>query len=58
LKLKYCDRLANIVVVGILWFVLKRENEEKVRAAAGKDLGEISQGDWQDDDDPRWIFQL
>jgi hypothetical protein len=50
--------LANIVVVGALWYVLKRENAKKEIARQGKDLGPISQGDWHDDNDPRWIFQL
>jgi hypothetical protein len=55
--------VANIVVVGILWLVLRRENakKERVRDAQGLtplmgDVGD-TEGDFQGDKDPRWVFQ-
>lgn len=55
--------VANIIVVGILWKVLQRENVEKerVRDAQGirplmGDIGDAD-GDFLGDKDPRWIFQ-
>ncbi|CAI7655478.1 unnamed protein product [Penicillium pancosmium] len=55
--------VANIIVVGILWKVLQRENVEKerVRDAQGLrplmgDIGDAD-GDFLGDKDPRWIFQ-
>lgn len=55
--------VANIIVVGILWKVLQRENVEKerVREAQGLrplmgDIGDAD-GDFLGDKDPRWIFQ-
>lgn len=55
--------VANIIVVGILWQVLRRENIRKaeVRAREGLQaiMGDIgnSEGEFQGDKDPRWIFQ-
>ncbi|KAA8651314.1 uncharacterized protein ATNIH1004_000195 [Aspergillus tanneri] len=55
--------LANILVVGILWKVLKWENAEKaqVREREGLqalmgDIGDV-EDDFRGDKDPRWIFQ-
>jgi hypothetical protein len=55
--------VANIVVVGITYVVLTRENEEKarVREAQGvdaivADIGD-AEGEFLGDKDPRWIFQ-
>ena len=49
--------LANAIVAGIIWFVLKRENDR--RDAAGlvevHEIGEVE--DWQGDEDGRWRFQ-
>lgn len=56
--------LANIVVVGVLWQVLKRGNVRKaeVREREGLQalMGDIgdAEGDFQGDKDPRWIFQV
>lgn len=55
--------MANIIVVGILWLVLKRENaakaEERERLGLNALIGDIgdSEGDFRGDKDPRWIFQ-
>lgn len=55
--------VANIIVVGILWKVLQRENVEKERAREAQGLrplmGDIgdADGDFLGDKDPRWIFQ-
>ncbi|GAB1208517.1 hypothetical protein APSETT445_007268 [Aspergillus pseudonomiae] len=55
--------VANIIVVGILWQVLRRENIRKaeVREREGLQalMGDIgnSEGEFQGDKDPRWIFQ-
>lgn len=55
--------VANIIVVGILWIVLKRENaakaEERGRLGLNALIGDIgdSEGDFQGDKDSRWIFQ-
>ncbi|KAE8417797.1 major facilitator superfamily domain-containing protein [Aspergillus pseudocaelatus] len=55
--------VANIIVVGILWQVLRRENIRKaeVREREGLEaiMGDIgnSEGEFQGDKDPRWIFQ-
>ncbi|KAB8232409.1 allantoate permease family MFS transporter [Aspergillus alliaceus] len=55
--------VANIIVVGVLWQVLNRENIQKaeVREREGLesligDVG-ISDGEFQGDKDPRWVFQ-
>ncbi|KAJ1712391.1 MFS transporter [Aspergillus flavus] len=55
--------IANIIVAGILWQVLRRENIRKaeVREREGLQalMGDIgnSEGEFQGDKDPRWIFQ-
>ncbi|KAE8147979.1 major facilitator superfamily domain-containing protein [Aspergillus avenaceus] len=54
--------VANIIVVGILWQVLKRENVQKAEAREREGLqalmGDIGAAeDFQGDRDPRWIFQ-
>lgn len=48
--------LANVVVSGALYFILKRENTKRDSIAAEvKEVGELK--DWEGDDDPRWRFQ-
>ncbi|OJZ88567.1 hypothetical protein ASPFODRAFT_129777 [Aspergillus luchuensis CBS 106.47] len=55
--------VANLVVVGVLWEVLKRENRVKaeVREREGMEalMGDVgdAEGDFLGDRDPRWIFQ-
>lgn len=55
--------VANIVVVGILWQVLRRKNAEKERAREAQGLrplmGDVgdAEGDFLGDKDPRWVFQ-
>ena len=55
--------LANVIVVGTLWKVLKRENAKKERERESRGLsplGEVScfDSEFLGDEDPRWIFQL
>ncbi|CAI4220087.1 unnamed protein product [Parascedosporium putredinis] len=46
----------NIVVAGLLWWVLKRENERRAEITAEvKAVGELD--DWTGDADPRWRFE-
>ncbi|KAF3767030.1 MFS general substrate transporter [Cryphonectria parasitica EP155] len=48
--------LANVLVSGLLYFILKRENEKRDGIAAEvKEVGHLK--DWEGDDDPRWRFQ-
>lgn len=48
--------LANVIVVTILAFTLKRENKQRESIAEEiKDVGEIA--DWRGDADPRWRFE-
>ncbi|CAL5873068.1 uncharacterized protein PFLUO_LOCUS7337 [Penicillium psychrofluorescens] len=56
--------VANIFVVGALWYVLKQENEKKEREREAQgltammgDVGDV-EGEFLGDKDPRWIFQL
>lgn len=49
--------IANVVVVGTLWWVLKRENQRRDRGAGAERLRGISEGEWLGDEDPRWRFQ-
>ncbi|GLB10581.1 hypothetical protein AtubIFM57258_006989 [Aspergillus tubingensis] len=55
--------VANLVVVGVLWEVLRRENRVKaeVREREGMEalMGDVgdAEGDFLGDRDPRWIFQ-
>ena len=48
--------IANVFIVSLIWFILKRENERRDRANidTGRSLGE---GEWLGDEDPRWRFQ-
>lgn len=55
--------VANLVVVGVLWEVLRRENRVKaeVREREGMEalMGDVgdAEGDFLGDRDPRWVFQ-
>jgi hypothetical protein len=55
--------IANTIVVGTLWIVLKNANRRKEREREEKgldvlyDIGD-HEGDFLGDEDPRWIFQL
>lgn len=48
----------NIVVVSILYFVLKRENEHKDTGGHKYRLEGKNEDEWLGDEDPRWRFQL
>ncbi|KAK7734282.1 hypothetical protein SLS53_007932 [Cytospora paraplurivora] len=48
--------VANIVVAGLLYWTLSRENKRREGITAEvKEVGELS--DWDGDEDPRWRFQ-
>ncbi|ROW16621.1 hypothetical protein VPNG_01636 [Cytospora leucostoma] len=48
--------VANIIVAGLLYWTLSRENERREGITAEvKEVGELS--DWDGDEDPRWRFQ-
>lgn len=49
--------VSNILVVGTLWWVLKRENERRDRGLGSERLRGIDEGEWLGDEDPRWRFQ-
>jgi hypothetical protein len=49
--------VANVLVVGLLWLVLKRENERRDRGERGGRLQGVTEADWLGNDDPRWRFQ-
>lgn len=56
--------VANILVVGTLWYVLARENAKKERQRVEQglstlmgDIGDM-EGEFLGDKDPRWVFQL
>lgn len=49
--------VSNILVVGTLWWVLKRENERRDRELGSERLRGIDEGEWLGDEDPRWRFQ-
>lgn len=55
--------VANTAVVSILWLVLHKENQkkeaERERRGLGVLLGDIgdAEGEFQGDEDPRWVFQ-
>jgi hypothetical protein len=55
--------VGNICVVGLLWYILHRENLEKERlreeqglTALMGDIGD-AEGEFLGDKDPRWVFQ-
>ena len=49
--------IANVVVVGCLWWVLSRENRRRDQEATGVNLSDYEDNDWEGDDDKRWRFQ-
>lgn len=49
--------VVNILVVGTLWWILKRENERRDRELGAERLRGIDEGEWLGDEDPRWRFQ-
>jgi len=51
---------ANIVVVGILWVVLTKENGRKEREAVEQGISEARGADeaWKGDEDVRWRFTV
>jgi len=49
--------VGNIVVVSILWYVLKTENERRDRGERDGRLQDVDAGVLLGDDDPRWRFQ-
>ncbi len=49
--------VANVFVVGTLWWVLKSENSRRDRGDRKELLRGIEEGEWLGDEDPRWRFQ-
>jgi len=49
--------IANVLVVGTLWAVLKRENAIRERGERNERLVGVGENEWLGDDDPRWRFQ-
>ncbi|KKY29149.1 putative mfs transporter [Phaeomoniella chlamydospora] len=49
---------ANIIVVTLLYWVLKRENQRRARGERNQRLENLEENEWLGDDDPRWVFQL
>ena len=49
--------IINVLVVGTLWIVLKRENARRERGERDAKLQGISDDEWLGDADPRWRFQ-
>jgi len=50
--------VANVIVVTTLWWVLKRQNEQRARGEQDGRLDSVAEDEWLGDDDPRWKFQL
>lgn len=48
---------ANIIVVGMLWWLLKAENARRDIGLGSEKLRGIEEGEWLGDEDPRWRFQ-
>ena len=49
--------VGNIIVVGTLWYVLKKENERRDRGERDDRLKKVNEGVFLGDDDPHWRFQ-
>ena len=49
--------VANVIVVGTLWAVLRAENARRDRGERDERLNGITEDEWLGDDDPRWRFQ-
>ncbi|KAL6712740.1 hypothetical protein ACLMJK_009678 [Lecanora helva] len=48
---------ANILVVGFLWIILRRENAKRDRGERNERLNRVRENEWLGDEDPRWRFQ-
>ena len=48
---------ANIIVVGLLWVLLRRENTRRDNGERNSRLDGVSSSEWLGDEDPRWRFQ-
>ncbi|KAI4232164.1 MAG: hypothetical protein L6R40_007479 [Gallowayella cf. fulva] len=49
--------VANVLVVGTLWAVLRAENARRDRGERNDRLNGVEEEEWLGDDDPRWRFQ-
>ena len=49
--------VGNIIVVSILWYILKKENERRDRGERDGRLKDVADGVFLGDNDPRWRFQ-
>ena len=48
---------ANVVVVGTLWMILRRENSKRDGGERNHKLHGVDENEWLGDEDPRWRFQ-
>lgn len=48
---------ANVVVVGSLWAILRKENKRRDRGERDGRLVGVAEDEWLGDEDPRWRFQ-
>ena len=49
--------VGNIIVVGTLWLVLRRENAKRDRGERDARLNGVAEDEWLGDEDPRWRYQ-
>lgn len=49
--------VANLFVVGLLWALLRRENQRRDRGERDHRLQALREGESLGDEDPRWRFQ-
>ena len=47
----------NVLVVGTLWFILKKENSRRDKGERDDRLVGVNEDEWLGDEDPRWRFQ-
>ena len=49
--------IANVIVVGSLWWILSRENSRRDSDGTAVVLSDYEDNDWEGDEDKRWRFQ-
>lgn len=48
---------SNVLVVGTLWMILKKENSRRDKGERNDRLVGVDEAEWLGDEDPRWRFQ-
>lgn len=48
---------SNVLVVGTLWMILKKENSRRDKGERNDRLVGVDEDEWLGDEDPRWRFQ-